>query len=159
MAWVVGIGIFVILLFAYPKKTMILVGVLLALAAAGGGLFFLDNYLDQRKKDAVQVVVFFDLEKCSEEYPLFIGIVNGSGSTVEKVSFTVEGKREGYSDTIYRSGYADYETDKIIKDGDSIGTCWRIPPLVYGTPTTYKDRFPAKDIVWSITSVYPRFAD
>ncbi|AMN54158.1 hypothetical protein ACP90_18950 [Labrenzia sp. CP4] len=159
MTWVVGIGIFVFLMFAYPKKTLILAGVLLAFAVAGGGIIFLSDYLDQRKREAVQIEIFFDLDKCSEEYPLFIGFLNESGSTIEKVSFIVEGKREGYSDTTYRSEYGNYQTDKIIKDGGSHGTCWRVPPLVFGAPESDKGRFPAKDMVWSVTSVYPRFAD
>lgn len=159
MAWVFGIGIFLALLFAFPKKTMILVGILLSIALLVGSYFFIEDYLYKKKKESVKITIKYNLEICSDEYPLLIGIENESGSTLEKVSFTVDGKRKGHSKAVYKSRYSGYSSDKILEAGEIFGNCWTVPPLDYGVPDNYKEQFPAKDMIWSATSIYPIFTE
>lgn len=77
------------------------------------------------------VVGVYDLEKCSAEYPLWVGILNESDDTVEKFSFSIEGHLEGYSDPLYDSGYSGYSSDRIIPSGEGITACWTLPRQAY----------------------------
>ena len=56
---------------------------------------------------------------------MFVRILNNSSRTVERVSFSLEARRKGYSTNF--ATYATYSDDKIIKPGEGYGTCWRAP--------------------------------
>ncbi|MGH0004666.1 hypothetical protein ACQU0X_31765 [Pseudovibrio ascidiaceicola] len=159
MEWIVGIGIFTFLLFKFPKKIMILAVALAFISALTGGYFYLDNYFIEKKKTAIKIAVSFDDARCSKEYPLVVKIKNGSGSEVEAIKFSVEGRRTGYSDPIYESGFQDYRTDKIMQAGESHISCWKVPKLSYGKPENYRDRFPPKGVVWNASWISPQFSN
>lgn len=68
--------------------------------------------------------IFYDFEKCSVEYLLWIGILNEFDDVVEKFLFIIEGYFEGYSDLFYDSGYFGYLFDWIIFSGEGVMVCW-----------------------------------
>jgi hypothetical protein len=164
MEWIVGIGFFVVILFAFPRKTLILLSILIVISAIGGGGYFLYEYLEQRKYDAFKMSAVFDLEACPKSHPLLITVKNETGSTVEKVSFSITGKRDGFSTPVYESvrygsGARRFETDKIFEPNSVYTICWVAPPLRAGSPVSDKDRFPAETMVWTIPFVRPQFPD
>ena len=157
MAWVIGIGIFLFLLFAFPRAV---VG-LIALCGVGIGGFFLWNKIEtderNRLRASVTVTVTHDLERCSLEYPLLVRIHNGSENAVEKVSFGIEGNRAGYSDPLYDSGYLGYSSDKIIAGGEGWTSCWTLPRQAYGTSEQRIALYPPETLVWTVTGSSPVF--
>jgi hypothetical protein len=157
MAWVIGIGIFLFLLFAFPRA---IVGLIVLCGVIIGGALLWDKIkTDERARlrAAVTVTVAHDLEQCSPEYPLFVRINNGSENTVEKVSFGVDGNRAGYSDPIYESDYQGYSSDKIIARGDSWSTCWTLPRTAYGTSEQMLALHLPETLVWTVKNISPRF--
>ncbi|KZL11355.1 hypothetical protein [Pseudovibrio sp. Ad26] len=159
MEWIIGIGIFVFLLFKYPRKSLLLLLFITVSTAIGGGYFFIKDFLAQRKKESVKLSVSYNKTSCSQKFPLEITIENHSGSVMEAVKFSVEGRRSGYSTAIYESGYQGYSSDKIIGAGEGYLTCWSIPKLRYNTPAQYKDRYPPKDMIWNASHISPQFKD
>ena len=166
MHWVLGIGIFLFLLFTFPRA----MGALLALSALAIGGFFLwikiqsderEKRSDEREKRraSVAVIVDYDLDRCSSDYPLFVGVVNRSDSTIEKLSFGIEGHRTGYSDPLYSSGYLGYTTDRIIASGDGWGSCWTLPKEASQAARRTLDLNPPENLIWSIQHISPTFRD
>ena len=157
MAWVIGIGIFLFLLFAFPRAV---VG-LIALCGVGIGGFFLWNKIEtderNRLRTAVTVKVTHDLERCSTEYPLLVRIDNGSKNAVEKVSFGIEGKRAGYSDPLYDSGYQGYSSDKILASGEGWSNCWTLPRQAYGASEQGIALHLPETLVWTVKNPNPVF--
>lgn len=157
LAWVVGIVGALFLLFRFPRPSLIFVGVVVAIGATVGGYFYVQDQLAKRKTVKVTGTIAYDLERCSSEYPLFIGIVNRSDDTVEKVSFSIEGRREGYSDPLYDSGYSGYSSDRIIAGGDGWGNCWTLPRQAYGASEQRITLNPPETLVWTLDNMRPTF--
>lgn len=157
MAWVIGIGIFLFLLFAFPRAMLGLI----ALCGLGIGGFLLWTKLDSDKRAretaAISITVTYDLERCSPEYPLFVGIVNASDNTLEAVSFGIEGHRTGYSEPLYDSGYLGYSSDRIIASGDGWANCWTLPRQAYGAAEQSIALNPPSTLVWTAKNPSPRF--
>ena len=157
MAWVIGIGIFLFLLFAFPRA---MVGLIVLCAVVIGGFLLWDNIKTDaraRLRAAVTVTISHDLELCSPEYPLFIRIHNGSEDTVEKVSFGIVGNRAGYSDPLYDSGYLGYSSDKIIASGEGWASCWTLPRTAYGTSEQRLALYLPETLVWTVKNSSPTF--
>ena len=157
MAWVIGIGIFLFLLFAFPRT---MVGLLVLCGVAIGGFLLwtkIENDERARKRASVTVTVSYDLDRCSPEYPLFVQIQNRSDNTVEKVSFGIEGHRSGFSDAIYDSGYLGYSSDRIIASGNSWANCWTIPRKAYGASEQRVALNPPETLVWTVKNTSPTF--
>jgi hypothetical protein len=109
-------------------------------------LFFLiiqyDEYkINQRKKilDKVSIEAFHPQQApCDIDFPYEYSIMNKSGRTVEKVSFTVGIKRIGYSSELNR--YTSIDEDKILFNNEGIGGCFRAEVKdAYGKYLTDKD--------------------
>ncbi|MGE3986726.1 hypothetical protein [Pseudorhodoplanes sp.] len=62
-----------------------------------------------------------------DKHPIFVGIVNNSGRTIESVSFTLKANRPDRSSNLVR--YHSYSDDKIIKPTEGFGNCWAVPEL------------------------------
>jgi hypothetical protein len=157
MAWVIGIGIFLFLLFAFPRA---MVGLIVLCGVGIGGFLLWDKIkTDERARlrAAVTVTVTHNIERCSPEYPLFIRIQNGSEDTVEKVSFGIEGNRAGYSDPLYDSGYQGYSSDKIIASGEGWANCWTLPRTAYGTSEQRLALYLPETLVWTVKNSSPTF--
>ncbi len=157
MAWVIGIGIFLFLLFAFPRA---MVGLIVLCGVAIGGFLLwtkIENDERARKRATVSVTVAYDLERCSPEFPLFVQILNRSDDTLEKVSFAIEGHRAGYSEPIYDSGYLGYSSDRIITGGDGWANCWTLPRKAYGASEQRVALNPPETLVWTVTNTSPTF--
>lgn len=159
LAWVVGIGGALYLLFRFPRPSLIFIAVVVAIGAAVGGFLYVQDQLAKRKTARVEVTIAYDLKRCSSEYPLFIGIVNGSNDTIEKVAFGIEGHRAGYSDPLYDSGYLGYSSDRIIASGEGWGNCWTLPRQAYGASEQRIALSPPETLVWTVKNIRPTFRE
>lgn len=159
MAWVIGIGIFLFLFFTFPRA----MGGLIALCglAIGGFLLWikLENDNRARERASISITASYDLERCSSDFPLLIGIVNGSDKMLEAVSFGVEGYRAGYSDPLYDSGYLGYSSDRIIASNDGWTNCWTLPRQAYGVSDQIIATNPPDTLSWSAKNPSPRFRE
>lgn len=134
MAWVVGIGVFLFLLFAFPKQ----VGSIILLIILAVGAFWL--YLSQeqeanaRRKAKILTVAGADSVCNDPEFPLKIQFTNTSDEKLLRVSYSLEGFQPGYSDVVV----SDYlrSSDRIMQPGDVYSACWRYPEA-YGKQVDY----------------------
>ncbi|RYH06515.1 hypothetical protein [Tropicimonas sp. IMCC6043] len=159
LAWVVGILGALFLLFRFPRPSLIFIGGLVTIGVSVAGFFYVRDQLAKQKAAKVEASVAYDLERCSPEYPLFIGIVNDSADTVEDVSFGVEGHHAAYSDPLYNSGYLGYSSDRIIASGEGWGSCWTLPPQAYGASEQRIAASPPETLVWTVKNVSPTFRE
>ena len=159
LAWVIGIGGALYLLFRFPRASLIFIGVLTAIGLGVAGFAYVKNQLAERKAAMVEGTITYDTERCSSDYPLFIGMVNGSDDTVERVSFGVEGRREGFSDPLFNSGYRSYSTDRILASGEGWGNCWTLPAQAYGVSKQTITQNPPSTLVWTLKNIRPVFGD
>lgn len=154
LAWVVGIGGAFYLLFRFPRPSLIFIGAVVVVGVAVGGFFYAQDYMVSRKAEKVSGKISYDLEKCSDDHPLWIGVLNESNDTVEKFSFTIEGHLEGYSDPLYSSGYS---SDRIIPSGKAVTACWTLPRQAYGASEQRVSLNPPDTLVWTVKSIRPTF--
>lgn len=150
MAWVVGIGIFLLLLAAFPRFTIGLV------ALAGLGIFAIFTATNTANKRAAErramVVVSagYDVQRCAPDYPVAVTITNRAPSTVSSTSFTLKGYASGHSDPIYDSGYGQYRDDRIIEPGNAWATCWTVPRRAYNVSEQRAAAFPPSAVIWRL---------
>jgi hypothetical protein len=156
MAWVVGIGVFLALLFGFPKQVGILMA---ALVAVGGILFAYVSYTDnkaseefRKKQQAVSMWAFYNEEKCSKDFPILVRINNGYTKTLLEVSFSLSGYREGYSRPVYEAGYL--VSDRIVAPQQMQETCWSLPRLNTGEVGSSPS-----ELNWRINVSYPKYED
>ena len=163
MAWVIGIGIFLFLLFAFPRPVVgLIVGLVVLCGVVIGGFSLWEKIKnDERaqKYAAVSVTVTRDLERCSPEYPLLVHIVNGSEDTVAKISFDILGHLAGYSDPLYDSGYGYYSSDRIIASGSEWTNCWPLPQQASGASEQRIALNPPESLIWSVKTKRPTFRE
>jgi len=156
MAWVIGIGIFLFLLFVFPRA---MVGLIILCGVVIGGWLLWDKIKSEeraRKRSAVSITVTHDLEMCSPEHPLLVRILNGADDTVEKVKFGIEGRRAGYSDPLYDS-FRGYSSDRIIASGAEWASCWALPQKDYGVSEQRIALNPPETLVWTVRNISPIF--
>jgi len=130
MSWFIGLLsllIFILLLFKYPKKTFIALGVILLCI---GLLFYyfgyLPDYRQNKLNSQVDLFVFYDTMACTSEYPLSIICSNNSSRSLDKIQWNINVYRPGYSTNI--SGYDnDYSYDKIVAPGKGWSICCHLP--------------------------------
>jgi len=111
------------------------------------------GYLDAQRKaqaDKVEMVVQYNIENCSEEFPLFVVIENNSSRIVNSIDFDITVRRKGYSKDL--SGWLDYETDKIIEPGKIYGICWK-----YNLRSEFKQYNNPDNLEFEIGYKYVRF--
>lgn len=157
MVWIVGIGIGLFLLFAFPRQMLLLIA---GLTVLGLGTWAYLYYQEQSRKsleEKVHVLVVYDADRCNEEFPLLVTIRNTSKETVESTSFDLSGFRSGHSAPVYQRGYLDYKTDKIIPPGKGYSGCWRVPDPAYSVSQQTIAATPPEAAVWKVTRTNPRF--
>jgi hypothetical protein len=122
LAWVVGILGFLLLLFAFPRQTGAVIGVLV-LVAVGLWLYFSNQSAQSaREKSLVTASAYARSAPCENaDYPVFVYFENKSRRTVEYVSFTLKGRRPQHSSSVFD----DYRySDRILAPGETYGACW-----------------------------------
>ncbi|PHS05734.1 MAG: hypothetical protein COA78_15090 [Blastopirellula sp.] len=159
MAWVIGIGIALALLLKFPKPVISLV---VLIGIGFGAILLYEEWETSAKRDQkarFTISATTGEKRCDGEYSIRIVMRNGTGRTVDKVTFTLKGYREGYSTPIYSSGYRHYSSDKIMKNKDVMESCWNPPALDRGQPKTYSDKFPISVMLWKAEDKSLKFAD
>lgn len=154
MVWVVGIGIFLFLLFAFPKQVG---GLILLLAAIGGATWaYQSAKSDAEAKERSKIVMSArtDIGCEDPQFPIGVSISNGTKKQINSVDFTLLAKRPGYSSEVY----SHFNTsDRILKPGDVYFACWSLASyeLNYG-------KLKGEDIKalnWSTRVASVRFAE
>ena len=125
-------------IFIVIKKILKWLGIsLLSIAIVLFLIFKYEEYKRNQEKlieEKVSVNVFHPKEgPCSKDFPYKYVIVNDSGRTVEKITFTVGIKRTGFSSDLNR--YTSIIEDKIISNNEGYERCFRA--LVEGSFTEY----------------------
>lgn len=107
-------------------KWLLIIVVILGLA-----LYLFAKYEDWREyqtngkhEEKVTIDAYFPTSgNCHKDFPYQYNVWNGSERTVERVSFTVEIRKKGYSSAL--NTYTSLEEDKIIKPKEGWGRCFR----------------------------------
>lgn len=156
MAWVVGIGIGLFLLVAFPKQ---MGAVILFLVLAGAGLFGFITLQEQqraeerrKKEESIGLSASFDMVRCSAEFPILIGIRNGYTETIQSLNFELGGYREGFSSPVYIG--RSQRSDRIIAPGETYEGCWSVPSLDYGAQAG-----PPQAMNWRASYSYATFGE
>ena len=98
---------------------------LVGIGFVGWGVNWLYEYVTyERPKSEVRLEVFRKDEVCDSQFPVLVGVQNGSSKTILKYSFTLAAKEPGRSTNL--AHWESYEDDQIIKPGEGKGTCWRV---------------------------------
>lgn len=134
MVWVVGIAFGLLLLFAFPRQMLVVLGLIVV---AGGGLIGAIIHLEnQRQKEAaerrssVRMEASFNPSRCNTEFPILVKITNNYSRTLLNTNFSLSGFRDGFSKPIYQA--VSYNSDKILDPGQSYEGCWQLPNVNYG---------------------------
>lgn len=150
MVWVFGIGIGLLLLFTFPRQMLALV---LVLAAAAGGLLWFEHRKgeeNRRRIASISLSASFDVGRCSTEFPILVGVRNGYTETLQSLTFSLVGYREGFSSPVYSA--RSVRSDRIIRPGETYDACWQVPQLDYGARPA-----PPETLRWRATPIYTAF--
>lgn len=163
LAWVLGIGIFVGLLIAFPKRTgiflCVVVGSSLVIGLGTWGVFQFIEYRKQQVLARVKISADYNLQSCDEEFPILVSIKNETGQTIENTKLQLAGYRRNHSDPLYSSGYLAYESDRIIPSDTSASACWRTPTARYdASEATLRDH-PPESLIWRVTDFRVEYSD
>ena len=106
--------------------------------------YLYDNSPEEKNRKAqaaITVSVTFDLTtKCSPAHPLHVTITNSSSRVLNRIIFSFEAYRPGYS-----SNLAEWETcdcDKILSPGSSYSFCNRAPKI--------REAAKGEELVWRV---------
>lgn len=88
--------------------------------------------------------------ECAYDYPYFYTIQNNSGKTIEKVNFSVEIRKKGYSNTI--NNYTSLTDTKILKNSESTLGCFK------AQRNDYKGEVSDKDVDLNVSYKFVKFA-
>ena len=77
---------------------------------------------------------------------------NGYTQTIQSLTFSLAGYREGYSSPVYEG--LSYRSDRIVAPGETYTACWTQPGLRYGAQET-----PAGSLTWRATYSYAAFGE
>lgn len=120
-----------------------LIVILVVAFLLGAFIFYLDykekKDREKRKKleDKVTISAYYSGKDCAPGYPYFYGVVNNGELSVEKVIFTVEIRRRGFSGVL--NSNTRVTEDKILKPGEGYGRCFRAGREDYRGDVTEKD--------------------
>lgn len=82
-----------------------------------------DYKIKKDREDKISITADSREVDCQAGYPYFYGIVNKSDKTVSSVTFSVELRRKGFSNSL--NSYTSIDEDKILKPGEGYGRCFR----------------------------------
>ena len=96
------------------------------------------NIAEEKSKKKVVVNAFYPKKgECFKDYPYEYIIFNESEKTIEKVKFTVEIRKKGFSNVI--NSYTYIDNYKILKPKEGWSECFRAQGLDYKVDVTDKD--------------------
>lgn len=119
-------AIWIVIKRLFKWALILLAGLLVIVAIIVGLLSYLEDREYKARKaleDMVKVKAAYDKALCEKDYPYLYWVKNESQNTVDKVEFTVEVRKRGYSSAL--NSYTSITEDKILKPGDEIGGCFR----------------------------------
>jgi hypothetical protein len=155
MAWAIGIGIFLLLLAAFPRFA---IGLVVVFGLAVFAVFSAVNTANKRmaeRRAMVTVSTGYDAQRCTPAHPVLVTITNRASATVSATSFTLKGYASGYSDPIYDSGYGQFRDDRIIEPQGNWATCWTVPRRAYNVSEELAAAFPPSSVIWRAENVRP----
>ena len=110
-------------------------------------------YKERNKgSDKVSIVVQHAVSGCSNEYPYFYYITNGSDRVVTNVQFSVEVRKKGFSTVLNWSN--ELNEDKILKPGEGYGRCFEV-----AMKSDYRELDEERDIDINVGRKYVTFFD
>lgn len=109
---------------AFSVLGLVGVGLFVALIAWGWEWFNNDRHVGQIEAVTSNKVMSKDETRCSASLPIFIGYVNHSSKTIERISFEVESYKPGFSTNLLPTKYISY--DRITAPGEGWGECWSL---------------------------------
>jgi hypothetical protein len=153
MVWVVGIGLFVLALLAFPKQ----VGIFLLIVGAliGGAILYYQNQESERVRElaAIRISVAYDLATCTSTHPIAMSISNGTRRTILELNINLSAKRPGYSDDVY----TDYvRSTRILAPSTIYSACWQLDTSSYSLRVP-NDPATLGSLNWSGSIVTSRF--
>lgn len=141
MIWIIGIGIFLFLLFAFPRQTGVTIGSLVAIVAVIVAYFYIQDQAEKSRVARVAVQATYGGALCTDpNFPLLLVIHNGSDRTFAKLSIDVFANREGYSDSLV---FENIYSDKIMQPNENYSACWSVGDYQMKTL-----KFPAPTLNW-----------
>lgn len=148
MVWLAAALVFAVIFLRFPRKTLFITACLCLLGIIVGGVGLavsgLSDWQRTKKREAIALTIEANESRCPPSRPIFVTLVNKSGDTTTRVSIHAESRRPGYSKLIW-SGY--FESDKILKDGESLLGCFGDADWKDGFMVT--PEYPASTLSWS----------
>ena len=141
MFWIFAVGVFLFLLFAFPKQ----VGVLLLVICAGGAVLYLkaeqQAAAQEKEQKLLKTHAYWDTSACKDTHPIVVSFLNNSRRATKEIRFSLQAHRPGFSKPVvddYRN------TDMIVEAGQANALCAAIA-------TSYGNLRPAdaSTLVWS----------
>ncbi|MEO0910404.1 MAG: hypothetical protein AAFX96_08740 [Pseudomonadota bacterium] len=161
IAWLVGLALFIALLFNFPRRTSMIGGAVIGvvLLVLTGVLIY--DYFEKQEERArlkqINTTAVYSPETCSSDKPIALTIENGTDRTVVQASFIIQGLRTGYSNALYDSGFAKLTSDKILAPGESHTSCWAVPKVIVSIAKSVLEENPPETLDWSIKNFIPVF--
>ena len=101
-------------------------------------IFEISEWYKEKSTKKVVVDAFYPKKgECFKDYPYEYIIFNESEKTIEKVKFTVEIRKKGFSNVI--NSYTYIDNYKILKPKEGWSECFRAQGLDYKVDVTDKD--------------------
>jgi len=119
--------VFAAIFLAFPRQTLLALGVLVGVVALAIHLTMIKPWQDEKALLAkIKADLAYDVGACSRECLLLISMRNSSRSALDKISWEVEAYQPGYSTNLapYGSGYS---SDKILQPGERWRDCYTLP--------------------------------
>ena len=157
MPWVILAVALCVLVWFWPRNTLIGLAVVGTAGVLAGIAFWGYGVYDERQRELVAISVEPAAEAASRTSPgiacgegeLLVSITNGSGKTVTGVRFNVGAYREGRSTNIAKGNW--FDDDHIINPRGTVSACWKAPGLT---------RDPEGDrVVWKASIIKLEFAE
>ena len=126
---VVVVLIFLACLFNFPKQTLVVTGVLIAIAVVGV-MSMIESERQktaQRERDAnaINISVSYSPSTCSSAQPLLVSVGNGSARTLNAVRFYLGAYRPGRSTNLL--SYHSIDFDRILPPSQRGDLCFQLP--------------------------------
>lgn len=126
MRWLILLAlVLLVILKVWPRGLWLVC----ALAAAGtAGVLYMEHR-SSLELAQVEIEVAYAPQFCPGERPLRILFTNKGQTELDKLLFSVHARVPGYSSIVTPYTYRQYESEKILRPGESFSACYPIPLL------------------------------